>query len=121
GNDAAVELFRVVRAGEGDRAINLVVAVEPLEQFAVAVLLDDGVNVLEDAHHRASRFDGAEVLHAGDELVGTLAEEGDIPCRGDAGHDQMDERGFATALLAVEEISAPVKEAVLAEPLAQLP
>ena len=44
-DDAAVELLRVVGAGQVDRLIDLVVTVQPLQQVAVAVVGDDGVDV----------------------------------------------------------------------------
>jgi hypothetical protein len=59
--------------------------------------------------------------HVGEEDVRVLAEEGDVPLLDDAGDDLVDERRLAAALLAVEQVSAAVEEAVPAELLALAP
>src|SRR5262249_6007377 len=48
GDDAAIERLRVVGGRQVDRLVHLVIAVEPLQQVAVAIVLDDRVDVLED-------------------------------------------------------------------------
>ena len=89
------------------------------KQLAVAVDFDDGVDVLEQADDRAVRLDLAEDLHGPRQEAGMLAEDGDMAGLDDAMHDLMDDRAFARALRAVEEIAAAMQVAVLAEAFAE--
>src|SRR5262249_49593945 len=111
----------VVGAGDVDRLVDLVVAVEPLQQVAVAVAGDEGVDVLEDADDGPLGLDPAELLHAADEGRGFVAEEGEVAVGDDAGDDLVDQRRLAAALLAVEQVAAAVQEAVPAKALAHRP
>ena len=108
GDDPPVELLRVVRRRQVHRLIDLVVAVEPLEQIGVAVVGDNRVDILEHAHNRPhARFHVAELPHTLDEVPGVLAVERDVPVGDDVRDDLVDQRRLPAALLAVEEVAAP--------------
>src|SRR5207248_3393256 len=118
-HDAAVEALRVIGGGDVDDLVDLVRAVEPLQQLAVAVQLDDGVDVLEQADDRTVRLDLAEDLHGARQEAGMFTEDGDVPCLEDAVDDLMHDRALARALRTIEQVAAPVQVTMFLELLAQ--
>src|SRR5262249_26339833 len=118
GDDAAIQPLGVISAGQVDDLVHLGVAVEQLQELAVAAAFNYGVYILEDAHDGARRLHLAETGEGRAEPLRVLAEEGDVPGGRHPANDLVDQRRLAAALLAVEQITASVDEAQAGETLA---
>ena len=120
-DNALVEPFGIVGARQIHRPIHLLITVEPLQQITVAVAGDDRVDVLKKTKNGTVGFHPAKAFEATAENQRIIAEKGEMASLDDLGDDLVNQRGFAAALFAVEQITAPVQEAVFAEALAQRP
>jgi len=54
-------------------------------------------------------------------MVRVLTPEGNLVLANDAVEDEVNQRGFAAALFAIEQVTAAMKETVLMKALAQAP
>src|SRR5262249_1623009 len=120
-HDAAIEPFGIIGRRDVDDLVDLVRAVEPLQEFAVAMDFDDGVDVLEEADNRPIRLDLPEKLHGPREQAGMIAEDSDVPRLDDAVHDLVNDGALAGSLRTIKQITTAMQVTVLGEELAEVP
>src|SRR5207244_7265657 len=111
-HDARIQILRVIGGGNVDDPVDLIGPVQPGQQVLAGVQVDNGIDVLEDADHRAIGLDPAEALQDQGEDARLLAEDGDVPRLNDVLNDLVDHGALARALGTIEQVSPPMKESV---------